>query len=73
MDITSNTYLKLMVTEKADQSEVDALSLIHILEDAELMTIWRSAQGFYQRVSAQDNYVPPEQWNACLLYTSRCV
>lgn len=34
------------------------------LEDAELMTIWRSAQGFYQRVSAQDNYVPPEQWNA---------
>lgn len=33
------------------------------LEDAELMTIWRSAQGFYQRVSAQDNYVPPEQWN----------
>ena len=25
MDITSNTYLKLMVAEKADQSEVDAL------------------------------------------------
>lgn len=33
------------------------------LEDAELMTIWRSAQGFYQRVSAQDDYIPPEQWN----------
>ncbi len=34
------------------------------LEDAELMTIWRSAQGFYQRVAAQGSYVPPEQWNA---------
>lgn len=33
------------------------------LEDVELMTIWRSAQGFYQRVSAQDDYIPPEQWN----------
>lgn len=34
------------------------------LDDAELKTIWRSAQGFYQRISKQDSYVPPEQWNA---------
>ena len=33
------------------------------LEDAELKTIWRSAQGFYQRISQEDNYVPPEEWN----------
>lgn len=33
------------------------------LEDAELKTIWRSAQGFYQRISQEDDYVPPEEWN----------
>ena len=34
------------------------------LDNSELKTIWRSAQGFYQRISKQDSYVPPEQWNA---------
>lgn len=34
------------------------------LGDEELKTIWRSAQGFYKRISQQENYVPPEQWNA---------
>lgn len=34
------------------------------LDDAELKTIWRSAQGFYQRISQEDGYVPPEEWNA---------
>ena len=33
------------------------------LEDVELKTIWRSAQGFYQRISQEDDYVPPEEWN----------
>ena len=33
------------------------------LGDAELKTIWRSAQGFYQRISQEDDYVPPEEWN----------
>ncbi len=33
------------------------------LEDAELKTIWCSAQGFYQRISQEDDYVPPEEWN----------
>lgn len=33
------------------------------LEDAELKNIWRSAQGFYQRISQEDDYVPPEEWN----------
>ena len=33
------------------------------LEDAELKTIWRSAQGFYQRISQEEDYVPPEEWN----------
>lgn len=34
------------------------------LDDAELMTIWRSALGFFQRISKEDSYVSPEQWNA---------
>lgn len=34
------------------------------LEESELKTIWRSAQGFYQRVSREEGYVPPEEWNA---------
>lgn len=33
------------------------------LEQSELDTIWRSAQRFYERVSAQDGYIPPEQYN----------
>lgn len=34
------------------------------LDDIELKTIWRSAQGFFQRISREESYVPPEQWNA---------
>ena len=33
------------------------------LDDRELNTIWRSAQGFYQRISSQPDYVPPERYN----------
>jgi putative DNA primase/helicase len=33
------------------------------LEDAELSTIWHSAQRFYARVQQQDGYVPPEVYN----------
>lgn len=33
------------------------------LDDQELNTIWRSAQGFYQRISSQPDYVPPERYN----------
>ena len=50
MDITSNTYLKLMVTEKADQSEVDALgermdaAELKITPDAIVSTVTGSQQ-----------------------------
>lgn len=33
------------------------------LEEAELMTIWHSAQRFFFRVVQQDGYVPPEDYN----------
>lgn len=33
------------------------------LEQAELDSIWRSAQRFYGKISAQDSYIPPEQYN----------
>ena len=33
------------------------------LEQSELDSIWRSAQRFYGKVSAQDGYIPPEQYN----------
>lgn len=34
------------------------------LEDAELKTIWNSALKFGAKVSSQDGYIPPEQYNA---------
>ncbi len=34
------------------------------LDDSELNTIWRSAQGFYQRISKQPDYVPPDKYNS---------
>lgn len=34
------------------------------LDESELKTIWRSAQNFYQRISHEEGYVPPEQWTA---------
>ena len=33
------------------------------LEQSELLTIWHSAQKFYDRLSQQDGYVPPEVYN----------
>lgn len=33
------------------------------LDAHELDTIWRSAQRFFGKVSAQENYIPPEQYN----------
>lgn len=33
------------------------------LEHTELDTIWRSAQRFYEKISAQDGYIPPDQYN----------
>lgn len=33
------------------------------LEQSELDTIWRSAQRFYEKISSQDGYIPPEQYN----------
>lgn len=33
------------------------------LDQAELDSIWRSAQRFFDKVSAQDGYIPPEQYN----------
>lgn len=32
------------------------------LEDAELATIWHSAQKFYAKISRQDGYIPPDKW-----------
>ncbi len=33
------------------------------LEQHELDSIWRSAQRFFEKVSAQEGYIPPEQYN----------
>lgn len=33
------------------------------LDDAELGTIWHSAQRFYNRISQQDGYIPPKLYN----------
>ena len=33
------------------------------LEQSELDSIWRSAQRFYGKISAQGGYIPPEQYN----------
>ena len=33
------------------------------LEHTELDTIWRSAQRFYEKISTQDGYIPPDQYN----------
>ena len=37
------------------------------LEQSELDSIWRSAQRFYGKISAQDGYIPPEQYNQELI------
>ena len=52
-------------TEEAYQAFMDrAAKCDPPLDEGELKTIWRSAQGFYQRISKESNYVPPEQWNS---------
>lgn len=33
------------------------------LPEAELRQIWRSARSFYSRISSQEGYVPPEEYN----------
>lgn len=33
------------------------------LDESELQTIWNSAVGFGKRVSAQEGYIPPEEYN----------
>lgn len=33
------------------------------LEQSELDGIWRSAKRFYEKISAQEGYIPPEQYN----------
>lgn len=38
------------------------------LEEAELMTIWRSAQRFFAKLKQQDGYVPPEVYNDTTSY-----
>ena len=62
MDITSNTYLKLMVAEKADQSEVDALgermdaAELKITPDAIVSTVTGSQQYQDDLASYIDEY-----------------
>lgn len=41
----------------------EAAKCVPPLEDGELSTIWRSAQGFYQRISQQDGYIAPDSYN----------
>ena len=52
-------------TEEAHQLFLQkAEECVPPLEDEELNTIWNSAVKFGARVSAQDGYIPPEQYNA---------
>lgn len=52
-------------TEEAHQTFLErAEKCVPPLEEAELNAIWHSAQSFYQRISQEDGYVPPEKWNA---------
>lgn len=38
------------------------------LEQQELMTIWRSAQRFFDKIRQQDGYIPPEEYNTDVSY-----
>lgn len=51
--------------DKARQAFLDeAAKCVPPLDDAELSTIWHSAQKFYGKVKKQDGYIAPEQYNA---------
>jgi len=51
-------------TEEAYQAFLDeAAKCIPPLDNAELASIWRSAQRFYGRIQQQDGYVAPEVYN----------
>ena len=51
-------------TEKAYQTFLEeAAKCVPPLDNAELSTIWHSAQRFYTRLSQQDGYVSPEVYN----------
>lgn len=41
------------------------------LEDEELAAIWRSAEGFADKVSSEDGYIPPEIYNSDVLLKPR--
>lgn len=51
--------------DKARQAFLDeAAKCVPPLDDAELSTIWHSAQKFYGKVKKQVGYIAPEQYNA---------
>lgn len=51
-------------TDQANNAFLDeAAKCAPPLDDHELATIWRSAQRFFAKLSQQDGYVPPEQYN----------
>lgn len=55
---------KLGVCDKAKEAYLErAKKCEPPLSDAELETIWHSAVKFYQKISAQDGYVAPEEYN----------
>lgn len=55
---------KLGVCDKAREAYLErAKKCEPPLSDAELETIWHSAVKFYQKISAQDGYVAPEEYN----------
>lgn len=50
-------------TEEAHQAFLNrADCCVPPLEDEELDGIWRSAQGFFQRIAAQEGYISPEEY-----------
>ena len=51
---TDEAYAKFI--EKSNQCEPP-------LDNDELQSIWRSAQGFYKKISSQQGYVAPEEYN----------
>ena len=52
-------------TEKAhDLFMAEAEKCVPPLDQAELDTIWNSAKKFGQRISSENGYIPPEQYNA---------
>lgn len=50
--------------EARTQFRAEAEKCVPPLEQAELDSIWNSAKKFGERISGEDGYVPPEQYNA---------